>query len=89
MKIKLKDNFVLREVAGSFIAVAVGQRAKEFNGVIKLNSTSAFLWKLLEKGATETELVDAILNEYEVDRETAEKDVNKILNDLKEAGITE
>ena len=49
---KIKDGFILREVAGSFVVVAVGKRAGEFNGVINLNQTSAFMWRMLEKGAT-------------------------------------
>ena len=84
---KLKSGFILREIAGSSIIVPVGERVKEFNGVINLNDTGVFLWKILEKGATAEEMVSALLNEYEVEKEVAEKDVSKFIGKLKEAKL--
>lgn len=84
---KIKDGFILREVAGSFIVVAVGDRAKEFNGIINLNETGAFLWEKLSKGADEKQLLDALLSEYEVDENTAEADVKNFVSKLEEAGL--
>ena len=84
---KIKDGFILREVAGSYLVVAVGNAVKEFGGIVNLNETGAFLWRLLEKSSTEPEMVDALLNEYEVDRETAEKDVKAFVDKLTEAKL--
>lgn len=84
---KIKSGFVLKEIAGSFIVVSVGERVKEFNGVITLNETGVLLWKKLEAGATEEELVKAILSEYEVDEATAKADVSGFVNKLKEANL--
>ena len=84
---KIKDGFILREVAGSYIVVAVGEAVKSFNGVITLNETSAFLWGVLSKGATEEELVNALLGEYEVDKEVAVKGVKAFINKLVEAKL--
>ncbi len=84
---KIKEGFVLREVSGNFIVVAVGEGIKTFNGMIQLNETSAFLWKMLEKGAEESQLVDAMLNEYAVTREIAEKDVKEFIESLREANL--
>ena len=84
---KIKEGFILREVAGSFIVVAVGEAVKTYNGVITLNETSAFLWNKLIKGATEEELVDALLNEYEVEKEDAGKGVKSFINKLVEAKL--
>ena len=61
---KIKENFVLRQVGDSSIVVAVGEETKNFNAMIKLNSTGVFLWKLLEKGATEEELLQKVLEKY-------------------------
>ena len=41
---RIKDGFVLRNVAGSFIAVATGEEAINFNAMITTNETGAFLW---------------------------------------------
>ncbi len=84
---KIKDGFILREVAGNYIVVAVGDAVKEFNTVINLNGTSALLWKKLAEGATEEQLVDALLSEYEVEKETAQKDVKIFIEKLTEAKL--
>lgn len=84
---KIKDGFILREVAGNFIVVAVGDAVKNFNGVINLNETGALLWKELAKGATEEDLKQALLNEYEVTEEIAENDVKAFVENLKQANL--
>ena len=87
---KIKEGFILREVAGSYVVVAVGAASKDFRGVIKLNGSGAFLWKVLEKEDKSTEdLVKALLDEYEIDEETAKKDVNDFVDRLKGAKIVE
>lgn len=86
---KIKDGFILREVAGSFVVVAVGKRATEFNGVINLNETSAFMWRMLEKGATNEEIVTEMSKEYDAPIDVLERDVKSFTQKLKEAGLTE
>ena len=87
--VKIKEGFILREVAGSFIVVAVGEMTKNFNAIINLNGTGAFLWNKLINGASREQLADALLEEYEVDRETALKDIDTFLTKIQEAGLTE
>lgn len=84
---KIKDGFVLREVMGNYVVVAVGNGVKVFNGMIQLNDTGALLWKELEKGADENALVEAMLKEYNVEREVAESDVKEFIESLKEANL--
>jgi len=84
---KIKKNFILREVAGTFLVVAVGEAVKNFNAVINLNETGALLWKALEKGATEDELTNLITSEYDIDMQTARKDVGSFIQRLKEANL--
>ena len=81
---KIKDGFIIREVAGSYVVVAVGNVAKEFSGIINLNETGAFLWKALEQGATEEELIAKLLEEYDVDEATARADVAAFVTKLQE-----
>ncbi|MBR0189276.1 MAG: PqqD family protein [Clostridia bacterium] len=84
---KIKDGFILREVAGSFIVVAVGSAVKDFNGIINLNETGAFLWKILESGATKEELLEKMLTEYDVNEETARRDIDAFISKLQEAKL--
>ena len=85
---KIKSGFLLREVAGCKIAVPVGKRTADFNGMVNLNGTGAFLWKLLEQGATEDSMTEAILENYEdVDEPTARDSVRSFVKTLSEAGV--
>ena len=67
----IKQGFMLREVAGNFVVVAIGEASKKFNGVINLNESGAFLWKQLTKEVTKEQLLEALLNEYDVSEEIA------------------
>ena len=81
---KIKDGFILREIAGNFIVIAIGNAVKDFNGVITLNETGAFLWTFFTENHTEEEGVDALCGEYEVAREQAAADVKKFADILKQ-----
>ena len=84
---KIKDGFILRDVGGKTFVVAVGELSKTFGRMITLNETGAFLWKALEKGATEESLTEALLDEYEVDKDTASADVKEFIEKIKEAKL--
>ena len=86
---KIKNGFVVREIAGQSIVVALGEASKIFNGMIKLNETGRVIWDALVKGAETEEIVEALLAEYDVDRETAAKDVEGFITTLTEANILE
>lgn len=86
---KLKEGFVFRKIAGDNVVVPIGQQIKEFNGLIKLNESGAFLWNILKEGSSKEELVDKLLEEYEIDRDFAENDVEKFINILKERDMLE
>lgn len=84
---KIKNGFILREMDDMNIVVAVGERAKAFNGVITLNSTATFMWKKLEEGISEQDLVEALTAEYSVDSLKAQADVKKFINTLLDEDI--
>ncbi len=86
---KIKNGFLLREVAGSYIVVATGALTKSFGGIIKLNETGSFLWKCLSQHTDKETLVNALTGEYDVTREMAESDVSAFLETLLDAGVIE
>jgi hypothetical protein len=86
---KIKDGFMLREIAGTWIVVPIGQRVVEFNGLMTLSETGAVLWKKLEAGSTMDELAAAILDEYDVDEETAMADIQEFVAAVSEKGLIE
>lgn len=86
---KLKKEFVLREVAGSWIVLATGKTTLDFNGMISLNDSGALLWQTLENGANRDELIETLMQNYEVERETASADVDAFIKKLTDAGCLE
>ena len=86
---KIKEGYILREVAGSNIVVAVGDEAVNFDGIKTLNETGTFLWKNIENGMDKEMLKNALMDEYEVDEETAKTDVEEFVSLLINNGLIE
>lgn len=86
---KIKSGFLLRKVAGSEMAVPIGSRTVDIHGIIALNETGAFLWRLLEQDRGPEELAAALAREFEVDLERACADVSVYLASLQEQGLIE
>ena len=81
--LKIKKGFLLRRLGDEYMAVAIGEASKNFNGMTRLNETGAFYWEILEKGTTEEELLEKTLERYqEVDKETARIDIKDFLNSI-------
>lgn len=80
---KIKDGYILRSIAGENVVLPSGDEL-DLNVIITLNGSARFLWERLEKGAEAGELVDALLEEYDVDRETAAKAVADFCEKLKD-----
>ena len=86
---KIKDNFLLRKVADSYVVVPVGKMSLDFNGIITLNETGAFLFELLQKGCEREDLIAKLLDEYEVSAGRASVDVDKFIEKVKDADVLE
>ena len=83
---KISEDFVLRQVADTWVVLPLKTDTVDFNGMIRLNSSGAMLWKTLEQGATREELVQALTSQYEVSREEAARDVDKFIETLNKVG---
>lgn len=81
LRYQAKQDFVVRTIAGETLLIPVGAMTKEFNGMILLNETGAFLWEALKKPRTEDELVGLMLAEFETDASTALSDMKDFLTD--------
>ena len=80
---KLKDGFLLRNIAGQHMAVPVGERSAELHGVLSLNETGAFLWQQLSREQSVESLICALTETYEVSQENARDAVEGFLAQLK------
>ena len=80
---KIKDNFILKEVAGNYIIVPLSGNY-DLNSMITINESAVCLFNALTKGATKDELVLALKAEYpDVDDEIASEDIDAFLEQLR------
>lgn len=87
---KIKSGFELRTVCKENIIVAFGEENIDFSKVISLNESAALMWRaVLGKEFTADDMAEALMQEYEVDRETAQKDAEAMLQQWLEVGLIE
>ena len=86
---KIKQEFILRDIAGDYVLIPVANIDDSFHGIISLNETGAFIWKQLEQGKTEEQIVQALLEEYTVSQEQAAKNVSGFLKHFRDLDILE
>jgi len=85
---KLKEGFILRDVAGETVVIPSGDDL-DLNMMITLNGTGKFIWEKLEQGIALDDLVDAVHDEYEVTRERAREAVCAFVAKLNDNGFLE
>lgn len=87
------DGFKLRKLGNEYILVGESMKLINFNKMITLNETAAFLWKAAEEatlahgGFEVQELCDALCGEYDVDAARAMLDVQETVASWLEAGV--
>lgn len=87
---RLKNGFVLREMCGEHIVSGEGIEHINFNKLISLNSTAAFLWKEAEgRDFTAETLAELLIDRYGIDKELAVRDSENLIKAWTEAGIAE
>ena len=84
---KRNTNFILREIAGENIVVATGEAAQIFNGMITLNDVASFIWKNIDECKTVDKLIASILDEFDIDDETARRDIESFTAELIRIGM--
>lgn len=85
--IKASEEVILREIAGEYILVPVGSAAQRLHGMITVSESGCQLWNRLCGGCERCELAEVLLDEYEIDRETAEADAAEFVGRLEELGL--
>ena len=84
---KLKYNFVINQLGDSFIAVPVADLAVEFNGVLKLNESAAYIVEQLNSEIAYEDLCAKVAANFSAADEDAKANVDKILEGLKGANL--
>lgn len=84
---KIEKNIVIREVAGEYILIPIGEAALRSNGIFSVTEVGALIWKGLSDGLTESEIIASLLEEYEVDEQVLRADYDAFSVMLREAGL--
>lgn len=87
---KIIEGFRLREVVGQSVVVGEGVNQVDFNKLVTLNESAAYLWEAVEGKDFEVETLASLLIErYGIDRELAMKDAAALATQWKETGLVE
>lgn len=87
---RIKPGFEVQAVCGEHILMAMGEENIDFSKVIALNETSRFVWEKMKGGIDNVDdLVTAITDEYEIDKDTAKADIEALINQFVELGVME
>ncbi len=80
---KIKDGFILKDVAGSKIVIATGTARLSFNGVMTFNDVGAEIFNLLDGTNSPEEIVAKIASDYNVDAQIVKRDFDALVEKLK------
>jgi len=83
------QSVVARVVAGETLIVPVRAKVGDLASIYSFNGTGTLIWKLLETPKSVAELATAIVQEYEVEPERAERDVVEFVGEMKAVGLVE
>ncbi len=86
---KIKNGFAKRKIADSNIVVPVGRATNDFNGMITLNDSGSFFWDCLTHETTIDEVVEKVISEYDIDTETAKRDIEKFIKMIEDNNLLE
>lgn len=84
---KIKDGYVANKMGDRTVVAAVGKESLNFSGLIRLNESGDFIWRLLQQECNEKQIVGEMMKRYGIDEERAQKDVERFLAILKNAGV--
>ena len=84
---RIKDGFVLRDVAGQTVVIATGEASRDFHGMVKLNGTGRVIWEGLSRGDDAEDIAQELVKSYDVDLETAQRDVASFVATAQKAGF--
>ena len=84
---RITKEYILREIAGDYIIIPTGKTVLDFNGLITLNEVGVSLWKMLQNEVTFDDLLQEVLDEYDVEPDVAREDIQGFLAQLVQRGI--
>ena len=84
---KIKDGFILKDVAGSKIVIATGAQRINFNGVITFNDVGAEVFNMLDGTNSVEDIISKISADYNVDSNLVKNDVEKLIEKMRKHNL--
>lgn len=84
---KLKYDLCFQPMGDIIMAVAVGDNSKDSNCMIQLNDVGQFMISQLKEDVTAEDIISSVLEEYDVDEETARRNVLEFIDELKKENL--
>mgnify|MGYP003216104466 CR=1 FL=1 len=85
---KLKEGFILRKCAQADIVVPVGENAEKYRNVmVTISGSGRMLWDMLKEGCEREDLVNRMLEKYDVERSVVENDIDIFIKKLRRAEL--
>ncbi len=82
-------SIVTRKTGNEYVLIPVTNNIADMNSVFTINETGAFIWELIDGKKSVEELIKAVIDKYEVDRETGTKDVFMFIDNMRNYLIIE
>ena len=86
---KLKYEFVERLIVDEYVLVPAGEAARTFGGMITTSEVGATIMRALKQDVSQAELLALLMEEYDVDAQTANIDLNAFVQQLRELNVLE
>lgn len=85
---KIKPGFELRDICGEKVVIATGIENIDFNQMIALNESAAYLWQQVADKDFDADILTHLLcQEYEVDEATAQTDAKALIDEWTKQGL--
>lgn len=88
-KYKIKDTYILKQVMDEYIVVPIGGDTVDFDSMITLNESGAFIWNSMLEPISADEIAERLRSEYTVSCDESYSDVNEFIKKLADAGVLE
>lgn len=85
----ISPGFKLMNIADEHLLVPVGEKAVSFKGVVTLTESSYYLLNLMYEPKSKSELVNDLVQEFDVDEDTAKADIDLFVAKLLDMGVIE
>lgn len=75
-------NIVTRKTGNEYVLVPIANNIADMNSVYTLNETGAFIWEHLDGKKNLREIVDSLIEEYDIDYDSASKDMSEFIDNM-------